>query len=109
VYLGLTSDAIDYALIEKVDDLLVVPATFDWMDLGSFGDLHKAVESDEAGNSLRGMVHVDQVQHSYIQNDEDKPVVVIGLDDVVVVNTPHGVLVSRKDIAHKVGDISKQL
>lgn len=108
-YLELESDAIDYALIEKVEDLLVVPATFDWMDLGSFGDLHKAVASDERGNALKGMVSVEQVDNSYVQNEEEKPVVVIGLDNVVVVNTPHGVLVSRKDIAHKVGEISKKL
>lgn len=108
-YLDLESDAIDYALIEKVGDLLVVPAAFDWMDLGSFGDLHKAVESDEQGNALRGMVNVEQVTGSYVQNDEEKPVVVIGLDNVVVVNTAHGILVSHKDTAHKVGEISKKL
>jgi mannose-1-phosphate guanylyltransferase len=108
-YLGLQSDAIDYALIEKVEDLLVLPATFDWMDLGSFGDLHKAVNRDESGNSLKGMVSTEQVNNSFIQNNEEKPVIVIGLDDIVVVNTPHGVLVSHKDVAHKVGDLSKKL
>lgn len=108
-YLALTSDAIDYALIEKVDNLLVLPATFDWMDLGSFGDLHKAITHDTDGNAVRGAVSAEQVEQSYIQNDEDKPVIVIGLDNVVVVNTEHGVLVARKDVAHKVGDLSKKL
>jgi mannose-1-phosphate guanylyltransferase len=107
--LGFDNDAIDYALIEKASDLLVVPASFDWMDLGSYGDLHKAVENDEVGNHIKGHVEVEDVQNSFIQNHEDgAPLAVIGLDNVVVVTTPHGILVARKDQAQKVGDVSKR-
>lgn len=108
-YLGLENETIDYALIEKVKDLLVVPASFDWMDLGSFGDLHKAVGGDEQGNYLQGKVEIEAVENSFVQNQDDKPVVVIGLDNVVVVNTPNGILVARKDLAQKVGAVSKRL
>ncbi len=108
-YLGLESDAIDYALIEKVKDLLVVPASFDWMDLGSFGDLHKAVGGDENGNHISGNVESEVLQNSYVHNDEDKPIAVIGLDNVAVINTSHGLLVTRKDLAQKVGDVSKRI
>jgi mannose-1-phosphate guanylyltransferase len=108
-YLGLESDAIDYALIEKVPDLLVVPASFDWMDLGSFGDLHKASDSDLQGNHLRGDVEVEEVSNSYVSNSEDKPVAVIGLDNVVVINTPKGIVVARKDLSQKVGEVSKRI
>lgn len=109
VYLGLRNTAIDYALIEKVPDLLVIPATFDWMDLGSFEDLHKAVGGDEQGNHIVGHVEVEAVQNSFIQNDDEKPVAVIGLDNVVVINTPEGILVARKDLSQKVGEVSKRL
>lgn len=109
-YLALENIAIDYALIEKVTDLLVVPAAFDWMDLGSYGDLSKAVTTDEIGNHFTGSsIHVEEVQNTYIENQEQKPVVVIGLDNCVVVNTPHGILVTRKDLSQKVGDVSKRL
>jgi mannose-1-phosphate guanylyltransferase len=108
-YLGLESDAIDYALIEKVQDLLVVPASFDWMDLGSFTDLHKAVGSDEQGNHFKGRVETESVNNSYIHNEEDKPVAVIGLDNVAVINTPQGLLIVRKDMSQKVGDVSKRI
>ncbi|HUC88279.1 MAG TPA: mannose-1-phosphate guanylyltransferase [Candidatus Binatia bacterium] len=108
-YLGLVSEAIDYALIEKVPDLLVVTASFDWMDLGSFNDLYKAVESNDSGNHIHGKhVETDEVENSFIQNYEDKPLAVIGLDNIVVVNTPHGMLVARKDLSQKVGEISKK-
>jgi mannose-1-phosphate guanylyltransferase len=108
-YLSFESAAIDYALIEKVPDLLVVPASFDWMDLGSFGDLAKAVNGDEAGNHVHGSrVETEEVENSFIHNDEDKPIVVIGLDNIVIVNTPKGLLVARKDLSQKVGDVSKR-
>lgn len=109
VYLGLESDAIDYALIEKVPDLLVVPASFDWMDLGSYGDLHKAAECDKDGNYTTGDVELEDVQNSYIHNVEDKPIAVIGLDNVAVINTPKGIVVTRKDLSQKVGDVSKRI
>lgn len=105
-YLKLKSDTIDYALIEKVDDLLVVPASFDWMDLGSFNDIHKAVKRDKQNNHLNGSsVGVDGVENAYVVNQEKKPVAVIGVDNIVVVNTPHGVLVARKDQSQKVKEV----
>jgi mannose-1-phosphate guanylyltransferase len=109
-YLSFTPDAIEYALIEKVTNLLVVPANFDWMDLGSFNDLAKAVNGDEQGNYNYGKsVITDDVKNSFVHNAEDKPVVVIGLDNVAVVNTPHGLLVTRKDLSQKVGEAVKKL
>jgi len=108
-YLRQEDEAIDYALIEKVDDLLVLPASFDWMDVGSYVDLHKVVESSELGNHTHGDVEIDGVENSFIQNYEDKPVAVIGLDNVVVVNNKHGVLVSRKDLSKQIGTVSKKI
>lgn len=110
VYMSFDNDTIDYALIEKTSDLLVVPASFDWMDLGSFKDLHEANEPDEQGNfSQGGNIYSAEVENAYIRNDEDKPVAVIGLDNIVVVNTPDGILVARKDLSQKVGEIAKKI
>jgi len=110
MYLSFENQVIDIALIEKSKSLIVVPASFDWMDVGNFRDLHEANESDENGNHFRGNnIHHDEVENAYIRNEEDKPIAVIGLDNIVVVNTPDGILVSRKDISHKVGDIAKRI
>lgn len=110
IYLEFENIAIDYALIEKVKDLLVVPAAFDWMDLGSFADIAKAVPTNEDGNHISGgKIELEEVENSFIQNYEDKPVAVIGLDNCVVINTPHGILVTRKDMSQKVGDVSKRI
>jgi mannose-1-phosphate guanylyltransferase/mannose-6-phosphate isomerase len=109
VYLSFESEAIDYALIEKIPNLLVIPASFDWMDLGSYTDLHKATGGDEKGNYIKGNVEIEDVENSFIDNFENKTVAVIGFDNVVVINTENGILVTRKDLSQKVGEVSKRI
>ncbi len=109
-YLDFVNEQIDTALAEKVKDLLVVPGSFDWMDVGSFKDLYEATRHDPGGNFTKGYVEAIDIENSFIRNDEvDKPVAVIGLDNVVVVNTPHGILVARKDLSQRVGDVAKKI
>jgi mannose-1-phosphate guanylyltransferase/mannose-6-phosphate isomerase len=109
-YLGFESWVIDKALSEKVTEGLVVPGTFDWLDVGSFLDLHGASEQDADGNYLKGgIIEVEQVTNSYIRNEQDLPVAVIGLDNVAVVATKNGILVTKKTYAQKVGDVSKRM
>lgn len=109
-YLALDNQVIDVALIEKARSLAVVAASFDWMDVGSFKDLHDVVPCDEQGNYFRGEnVHSIDVENVYVRNEENKPIAVIGLDNVVVVNTPGGLLVARKDVAARTGEVAKKL
>lgn len=110
VYLELDNQVIDVALIEKAKSLAVVAASFDWMDVGSFKDLHDAVEKDEHGNYTHGNnIHALDIENVYVRNEEDKPIAVIGLDNIVVVNTPDGILISRKDISHRTGEVAKKI
>lgn len=105
-YLSFGELVIDYSLAERSNNLAVVPANFDWMDIGSFKDLHDANESDEKGNFYKGSAIYDiELENVYIQNEEEKPVAVIGLDNIVVINTPNGILVARKDLSQKVKDV----
>jgi len=109
-YLSFDDLVIDYELAEKSDNLAVVPANFDWMDIGSFKDLHEANQSNEKGNFFKGgAIYDDEVENIYVQNDEEKPVVVIGLDNIVVINTPNGILVARKDLSQKVKDAVEKI
>ena len=110
VFLGFDKIAIDYALMEKAKNLLVVPASFDWLDIGSFGDAHKVSETDKAGNFMKGSVELEGVENSYIRNEaDDRPVAVIGLDNIVVVNAANGILVARKDLSQNVKGIATRL
>lgn len=109
-YLEFENQVIDKALSEKVTDGLVVPGSFDWLDVGSFLDLHGASEQDADGNYLKGgVIDVEQVTNSYVRNEQELPVAVIGLDNVAVVATKNGILVTKKTYAQKVGEISKRI
>jgi len=109
-YLSLDNQVIDIALIEKAQGLTVVAASFDWMDVGSFKDLHDVVPQDEQGNYLKGdNIHGLDIANVYIRNEESKPIAVIGLDNIVVVNTPDGILIARKDVSHRTGEVAKKL
>jgi mannose-1-phosphate guanylyltransferase len=109
IYLNLEKDTIDYALIEKVNNLLVVAAAFGWADLGTFEDIYKVVDLDESGNYFQGSkIETEEVENSFIQNFDNKPMAVIGLDNIIIVNTKDGLLVARKDRSQEVGDISKR-
>src|SRR3990167_3329775 len=107
-YLDFKSEPIDIALIEKVPDLLVTLGSFDWMDVGSFPDVHQVNTQDENGNSIQGKIAVENVSNSIIRNDTKLPVAVIGLDNVAVVINENGGLVTNKSHAQKVGEVSKR-
>lgn len=110
-YLSFESIAIDYALMEKDKELLVVPASFDWVDVGSFSDVYRIVKTDTKGNHHNGgkAAFVDVENTMVINHETDKPVGIVGLDNVVVVNTKEGLLIIRKDLDQKVKDIVNQL
>ncbi len=111
IYLDFEKDAIDYALIEHVPDLMVMPGIFDWMDVGSFEEIHQVSTQDEQGNAVVGEhVHVLDSAQVYVRNDcPDRHVAVIGMDNVIVVNTEHGLLVMRTDQSHKVKEIAAKI
>ncbi len=110
IYMDFVSEPIDTALSEHVPDGLVVQGKFDWADVGSFHDLHGVSEHDKTGNHISGeMIELDNVTDSYVRNESKVPVAVIGLDNVAVIATENGVLVTNKEQAQKVGDISKKL
>lgn len=109
-YLKLVNDTIDTALSEHVSGGLVIPGSFDWVDVGSFGDLHAVSSTDEDGNHIWGdNIELESTTNSYIRNEDTEPVAIIGLDNIVVVNTPNGVLVANKNYSQKVGDIAKKI
>jgi len=107
-YMSFESQPIDIALIEKVPNLMVTPGSFDWMDVGSYPEVHQVNHQDDAGNTLQGKVATEGVTSSFVRNDTEIPLAVIGLDNVVVVSTPQGILVTSKTHAQRVGDVSKK-
>lgn len=109
-YLKLESIAVDYIFSEKIKGALVIPGNFDWVDIGSFKDLHEISTQNDDGNHIKGeAIELENTTNSYVRNDGDVPVAVIGLDNVVVVSTKNGILVTNKNYAQRVGDVAKRL
>lgn len=104
------SISIDNAVMEQTKNAVVVPTDIGWSDVGSWAALWRegAAKHDEAGNLLIGDVAVDGVKNSYIRS-EKRLVAVLGLDDVVVVETADAVLVADKGKAHTVGGMVAEL
>lgn len=88
--------SIDYAVMEKTDRAVVIPVEMGWSDVGSWNALWLANTPDTSGNVIKGTVCQLETTNSLIMADT-RPAAVIGLDNVVVVDTPDGLLVARKD------------
>jgi mannose-1-phosphate guanylyltransferase/mannose-6-phosphate isomerase len=97
------SDSIDYAVMEKTSDAIVVPLDAGWSDVGSWSALHEACEADAHGNVSRGDVIAEDSQGCYLYS-ESRLVAAVGLKDHVVVETKDAVLVAPKN---RVQDVKK--
>jgi len=96
--------SIDYAVMERTERAGVLPVTFSWSDIGSWGALWDASPRDESGNSIRGNVEVVEARNSLIHSD-DILTTVVGLDDIVVVAKPDAVLVTSRQRSEMVKDL----
>lgn len=105
------SDSIDYAVMEKSDKVVVVPLDAKWSDVGSWASLYDISDKNSDGNVIRGDVIADGVSDTYI-NATGHLVVVMGVQNLIIVDTPDATLVSTKDksqeIKQVVGKLQKQ-
>ncbi len=100
--------SIDYAVMERTARAGVLPVSFSWSDIGTWGAIWEASERDGAGNALKGPVEVLGTTGSLVHSD-GVLTTVVGLDGVVVVATPDAVLVTSRDRSDAVKDLVGQL
>jgi mannose-1-phosphate guanylyltransferase / mannose-6-phosphate isomerase len=109
-YRLLPSVSIDQGVMEKSSKAAMVPVTFSWSDVGSWGSLDEVAAKDKAGNLVVGRVVDIESQRSVVYGDR-RVVATIGLTDMVVVDTPDATLVcpkSRAQDVKKIVEILKQ-
>jgi mannose-1-phosphate guanylyltransferase/mannose-6-phosphate isomerase len=102
------SDSIDYAVMEHTLDAAVVPADIGWNDVGSWSALWEVQPKDENGNARRGDVYLDGVKNSLVRA-ESRIVAVVGVEDLVVVETQDAVLVTHKSQVQRVKQVVDHL
>jgi len=90
------SDSIDYAIMEKVDNAVVIPVDIGWNDVGSWTALHDLGKSDSSNNVIVGDVETESTKNCYIRA-EDRLVVTLGVEDLIVVDTADAILVAHRE------------
>ncbi|MGF1793553.1 mannose-1-phosphate guanylyltransferase/mannose-6-phosphate isomerase [Photobacterium profundum] len=101
-------DSVDYAVMEKTQDAVVVPMDANWSDVGSWSALWEVNAKDTQGNATRGDVLMENTTNSYIYS-QSKLVATVGVDNLVVVETKDAVLIAHKDKVQDVKGIVNQL
>lgn len=101
------SDSIDYAVMEKTSDAAVVPLDAGWSDVGSWTALRDVSEQDADGNAHNGDVIAIDCRNTFAYGE--RLIAMVGLDDVIVVETDDAVLVGRSDRMQEVKDVVARL
>jgi mannose-1-phosphate guanylyltransferase len=101
-YEGLKKISIDYALMEKADNVLTVPGLFDWDDVGSWPSLFKHLPHDASGNVIRGDAVVLDGSDNIVVASDGHLVSVMGISNCIVVHTKDVTMVCPKDRAQDI-------
>lgn len=102
------ADSVDYAVMEHTQNGVVVPVNCQWSDIGSWSALWESETQDADGNVKRGDVITSEVKNSYLRAEE-RMLVAVGLEDMVVVETPDAILVAHKNKSQHVKKIVEHL
>jgi mannose-1-phosphate guanylyltransferase/mannose-6-phosphate isomerase len=102
------SISIDYAVFEHTDAAAVVPGAFRWSDIGSWNAVWDGADKDAQGNVTQGDVHVNGVANSCVLSTH-RMVVAIGLENVVIVETPDALLVANRNEDQRVREAVEHL
>lgn len=89
--------SIDYGIMEKADNVYVMPSSFGWSDLGTWGSLYELSEKDENGNvSLHSEAHFHEAKGNIVVLEKGKKAIVQGVEDMIIVEEKGALLVCKK-------------
>ncbi len=100
--------SIDYGVMEKAERVYVVKGEFGWNDLGSWDEVNRISPKDEHGNLLSGNVISVNSKNIYVHTT-DKLIATVGLEDVIIINTPDAILVCKKGSSQDVKEVVDHL
>ncbi|GGX16662.1 mannose-1-phosphate guanylyltransferase [Aquimarina muelleri] len=102
--------SIDYAILEKAENVYVLPATFDWNDLGTWGSLYDKLEKTEANNAVvNARVLPHNASGNMIRTTKDKIVVIDGLQDYIIVDKDEVLLIYPKSKEQNIKEVLKKV
>ena len=107
-FANVPSNSIDYAVMEKSANVAVIPCDIGWNDIGAWDAMSTLTEADEHGNRVSGNAILNNSKNCYVQSNH-RLVATVGLDNIIVVDTPDAVLVANKNQVQNVKDIYNKL
>jgi mannose-1-phosphate guanylyltransferase/mannose-6-phosphate isomerase len=107
-FLACPAEAIDRAVMERTAHAAVIPADFDWSDVGSWSALWDLAEKDAAGNAARGDVQLQDTRDSLVFGDR-RLIATLGVDNLVIVDTDDALLVADRSRSQDVREVVEDL
>jgi mannose-1-phosphate guanylyltransferase/mannose-1-phosphate guanylyltransferase/mannose-6-phosphate isomerase len=107
-FLACPAEAIDRAVMEKTSDAAVIPAEFEWSDVGSWGALWDLAEKDAAGNAARGDVQLQDTKDSLVFG-ERRLIATLGVEDLIIVDSDDALLVADRSRSQDVREVVEDL
>lgn len=102
--------SIDYGVMEKAQDISVMPCDFGWSDLGTWGSLYEKLEKTPSDNAFIGNNHfVSDANGVLIKSSNDKRIVVQGVNDIIVVDSDETIMICHKDDEQKIKQLVAKL
>lgn len=102
--------SIDYAILEKANNVFVLPATFDWNDLGTWGSLHEKLDKDVHNNAVvNATVILENASNNIIRTDSKKLIVIDGIHDCIIVDKDDVLLIYPKDKEQEIKTIVQKM
>lgn len=102
--------SIDYAVMEKAENVYVLPATFDWNDLGTWGSLHEKLPKDDYNNAVvNATVILENASNNIIRTEGTKLIVIDGLNDYIIVDKDDVLLIYPKNKEQEIKSIVSKI
>ncbi|MBL1406593.1 MAG: mannose-1-phosphate guanylyltransferase/mannose-6-phosphate isomerase [Rhizobiales bacterium] len=105
---ALPKSSIDYALMEKLETLSFVEAEMDWRDIGSWDSYLELFEKDKSGNVAGDMAFAEESNNCLVHT-EHKPIALVGVDDIIVIDSADGILVADRSHVQNIKGISRKI
>lgn len=102
------SISIDHGVLQASRQVRVIPAPFDWSDVGSWDSVHDVADKDDRDNSVQGNVVALDCRNTFVRS-ENRLVAAIGVEDIAIVETPDAILVTRRGQSQRVREVVDEL
>jgi mannose-1-phosphate guanylyltransferase/mannose-6-phosphate isomerase len=107
-YASLPRESIDYAIMEKADNILCLPLDIEWSDIGSWDSIYQTLPHDDAGNASAGSVHIMESTDCLVMA-ENRLISLLGVTDLAVIDTADALLICRRSESQRVKELVEAL